>query len=97
MPYLSKRQWRLEGFKRSPNKTKKYMATFRNKQTGKTRVMHFGARGMQQYRDSTGLGLFSKYDHNDPKRRASYKARHRGYIRRGYWSPGELSMRYLWT
>jgi hypothetical protein len=43
--------------------------------------IHFGAiqNGipMDQYKDSTGLGLYTKYDHLDPKRRKLYRARHK--------------------
>ena len=60
---------------KSTRKTKKYMV-----RTPKGRLIHFGAivNGvpMGQFKDSSGLGLYSKHDHLDPKRRASYRARH---------------------
>ena len=31
----------------------------------KNKLIHFGERGAEQYKDSTGLGLYSKYDHMD--------------------------------
>ena len=60
-------------FKKSTRKGKKYMVVAPN---GKT--IHFGSSSMQQYKDTTGLGLYTYLDHNDEKRRASYLARAKG-------------------
>ena len=89
-------------FKKSTRKGKKYMVKV---PSGKW--IHFGAIvnmiPMEQFKDSTGLGLYSKYDHGDKKRRASYRARHKAIkLKDGtlayknknsasYWS-----MKYLW-
>ena len=88
-------------FKKSTRKGKKYMVMYNGK------WIHFGAivngKPMEQFKDSTGLGLYSKYDHGDKKRRASYRARHKAIkLKDGtlayknknsasYWS-----MNYLW-
>lgn len=45
-------------------------------ETGGPKLIHFGAIDYEQYRDR--LGHYSSKDHNDPKRRASYRARHNG-------------------
>ena len=58
-------------FKKSTRKNKKYMA-----KSPSGRWIHFGHTGYQQYRDVTGLGLYSHLDHNDPKRRVAYRKRH---------------------
>lgn len=62
-------------FKKSTRATKKYMVKVGDK------WIHFGAIvnmvPMQQFKDSTGLGLYSKYDHGDKKRRDAYRARHK--------------------
>lgn len=88
-------------FKKSTRKDKKYMVKVGDK------WIHFGAVvnmvPMQQFKDSTGLGLYSKYDHGDKKRRDAYRARHKAIkLKDGtlayknknsasYWS-----WRYLW-
>ena len=88
-------------FSKSTRATKKYMVVYNGKK------IHFGAIvnmiPMEQFKDSTGLGLYSKYDHGDKKRRASYRARHKAIkLKDGtlayknknsasYWS-----MKYLW-
>ena len=40
------------------------------------RWVHFGDNRYQQYKDSTGLGLYSHLDHGDKRRRAMYFQRH---------------------
>ena len=60
-------------FKKSTRKGKKYMVVAPN---GKT--IHFGSLSNEQYRDTTGLGLYTHLNHNDEKRRASYLARAKG-------------------
>lgn len=63
-------------FMKSTRKDKKYMV-----RTPNGKLVHFGAivngKPMEHYKDSTGLGLYSKYDHGDPKRRANYRNRHK--------------------
>jgi hypothetical protein len=61
-------------FKKSTREGKKYMA-----KTPSGRWVHFGnlkGAAKEHYKDSTGLGLYSHLDHNDPKRRISYRKRH---------------------
>jgi hypothetical protein len=53
----------------STRKTKKYAVYV--KKDGKPRLIHFGDRRYQQYRDKLG-----HLDHNDKARRASYYKRH---------------------
>lgn len=68
---------------------------------GSKRLIHFGDRSMQQYKDK--LGNYSSKDHLDPKRRKSYLARSKG-IKDGNgnltWknknSANYYSIRYLW-
>ena len=60
-------------FKKSTRKGKKYSVI-----TPKGKTIHFGASEMEQYKDSTGLGLYSHLDHNDKERRKSYIARAKG-------------------
>ena len=100
MTKLSKRTWKLLGFSRARSKRKKYRAIFRNRR-GDLRALEFGAirsDGVpyQQYHDSTGLKLYSKYDHGSLDRRHRYRARHRRWYNPSFWSPAYLSWVYLW-
>jgi len=89
-------QYTFMGFEKSSTKNKKYNGIFKNIDTGKLKKLPFGDRRYSQYKDSTGLGLFSHLDHVDPKRRALYRKRHSKDIKKGYYSNGLLSMRFLW-
>ncbi len=92
--YYSQREWRLLGFKKSQAKGKKYAALIQHKTNNRIRTINFGAIGYSTYHDKTGLGLYDV--HGDKKRRASYIARHSVFVRKGYYSSGYFSMRYLW-
>ena len=60
-------------FKKSTRKGKKYSVVVPNGST-----IHFGSSNMAQFKDSTGLGLYSYLDHNDEERRKRYLARAKG-------------------
>ena len=101
MPYYNMKDYVHDGFQRSHLKHKKYNAILIHKKTKRITRVPFGAVKVngapyEQYKDSTGLKLFSKYDHYDKKRRSNYKSRHNGFIKPGYYSPGYFAMRYLW-
>lgn len=96
MPYYPMSKYKFVKFQKSTNKKKKYDAILENKKTGKTVKVPFGASSYEQYKDKTGLGLYSNKDHNDPQRRKNYKSRHQGFIKKGQYSPGYFSMKYLW-
>lgn len=57
-------------FKKSTRKGKKYSVV-----SPKGKTIHFGASNMEQYKDSTGLGLYSHKDHGDKDRQKRYLAR----------------------
>ena len=85
-------------FKKSTRKGKKYSVI-----TPKGKTIHFGASEMEQYKDSTGLGLYSHLDHNDKERRKSYIARAKGIKTKDgklTWNDREsanyYSIFYLW-
>lgn len=89
-------------FTKSNRKDKKYMVI-----TPAGKKIHFGAivKGvpMQQFKDSTGLGLYSEYDHCDEKRRNAYLARAKAIKNKKdelTWtdpeSPNFYSVNYLW-
>lgn len=93
---------------KSTRKGKKYMATVRDDDTNKTRIVHFGALSFQQYFDSTRLKLYSDYNHKDVQRRHNYFQRFSGTkskkkalakvlsMTNGKISPMYLSHKYLW-
>ena len=93
---------------RAKNPKKKYTVTVKNKKSGKTRKIHFGARDYPQYRDSSPLGLYKHKNHNDFKRMQRYYSRHSGTKKRlkaidkekkdnkGKYTPKILSHIYLW-
>jgi len=85
-------------FKKSTRKGKKYMV-----KTPDGKWVHFGAANMQQFKDSTGLGLYSDKDHGDKKRQERYLKRAKGIRNKKgelTWkdpeSPNYYSVKYLW-
>lgn len=100
---LLKNEYKFIRFKKSSKKDKKYTAVLQNKKTGKERDIHFGGirkdgTPYEQYKDTTGLGLYKKYDHNDKKRRTRYRNRHSKEVPsfKDYWSAGLFSYKFLW-
>lgn len=96
----SKQEYKFIRFVRSKNKSKKYSAILQNKKTKRQVKVDFGSikadgTPYEQYKDSTGLGLYSKYNHNDEKRRDRYKARHKNDNLNEY-SAGYFAWKYLW-
>jgi hypothetical protein len=91
----SKKEYDFIKFTRSPRKNKKYRATLEHKKTGKAVHIDFGDSRYEQYKDTTGLRLFSHNDHLDKKRRTSYRARFSGLPRTQY-SPHYFSWKFLW-
>ena len=57
-------------------KDKKYSVLKFNENNGKYEyLLSFGSAGMQHYKDTTPLKLWSDYDHNDKERKRLYYAR----------------------
>ena len=77
----------------STRKNKKYMAKY--KYDTEAKWIHFGDTRYQQYKDSTPLKLYAYLDHNDKKRRASYKKRHQK-DRLNEGTAGWLADKFLW-
>lgn len=94
--FFDKTEYRLEHFQRSKTTGKKYDAILTNLKTGREVRVPFGDTHFQQYKDVTGLKLYTKLDHLNLDRRRLYRIRHANDIREGYFSPGYFSMRYLW-
>ena len=73
---------------------KKLAATYTNKESGREKTILFGQAGAGIYHDKTGL-LPKSLLHGDPKRRASYRARHaKDNLNRP--SAGQLSWYLFW-
>jgi hypothetical protein len=82
----------------STRKHKKYMI-----RTPEGKLIHFGDKRYQHYRDTTPLKAYSHLDHGDKKRRQSYRARHMAIVGsdgipsyKVKYSPAWCSLRYLW-
>ena len=74
---------------KSTRQFKKYMAVFSDSKT-----VHFGDNRYGQYRDKTRLKLYTRLDHNDPKRKDNYYARHG--VDAKLYTPKWFSHKYLW-
>ena len=64
---------RVQRIEKAKQRGKKYSAILN---TG--RKVNFGYAPMGQYKDSTGLGIYSHKNHGDKKRRRRYLQRHHG-------------------
>ena len=87
MVKYEKALYKFMGFEKG-SYPKKYNALLENKETGRKVKVSFGDRRYEQYRDSTGLGIYSDKDHLDKNRRRQYKARHSQEKKtfRNYWN-----------
>jgi len=88
-------RFRLIKFRRSKTRGKKYDAIIQDITTKRTQTVPFGAQGYEQYRDDTGLGIYTRYNHLDPKRKKNYLSRHANTMTKK-WSPSYFSAKYLW-
>ena len=94
-------------FERGPF-PKKYTAHVQNKKTRTKRIIHFGDRRYQQYKDRTNLQLYASKNHGTRKRMQNYYSRHSGTKSRktaiekeikesgGLYTAKILSHKYLW-
>lgn len=96
MPYYSKKDYKLLGFEKSNKKDKMYNALLENKKNGRITRVSFGHNKYENYRDITGLNAYPHLIHGDKNRRKSFRARHKGYLKTGFYSPSFFSYYYLW-
>ena len=75
--------------------TKKYNAVLKNRKSGRELRIPFGAIGYEQFKDTTGLGAYTKDDHLNDKRRQNYIKRHSNDKNKPY-APSWFSLKYLW-
>lgn len=88
------RDWTFDHFEKGSG-TKKYKALIVSNKTGRVKRISFGDNRYEQYKDSTGLGLWSHLDHRDKERRRAYRERHQG-DNLNCFSPGFFSWYFLW-
>tara|TARA_A100001015_G_C15038882_1_gene738189 strand:+ start:3513 stop:3845 length:333 start_codon:yes stop_codon:yes gene_type:complete len=94
---------------KSKLKQKKYTAYVQDLKNNKIRLIHFGADGYEQFKDSTDKGYYTKNNHGDPRRRRNYFSRHSSGIQtkkeaiiyeikknNKYFNSKILSHKYLW-
>jgi len=105
-PHISMKE-SIVRFERGP-RFKKYTAYVLNRQTRKTRKIHFGDNRYQQYKDRTPNKLYTRKNHGNRKRMRRYFTRHSGKGTRagaitkekrksgGMYTPKLLSHIYLW-
>ena len=93
---IAEKEYSFIEFKISKMKNKKYAAILENKDTKRRRIVNFGDNRYEQYKDTTGLGLYSDKNHLDKKRQEAYKTRHQKDIKEGFFNAGYFSMKYLW-
>lgn len=87
-------EYRFKKFERSRNENKKYDAILIHKKTGREKRVPFGGKGYEHYEDKA-LGLYSRWDHHDRSRRASYRKRHAGEDKYKF-SSGYFAWKFLW-
>ena len=92
----TKKEYSFVKFEKSNRKGKKYKAVLKNKRTGRLVSVHFGDTRYEQYRDTTGLKLYSDKDHYNTKRQQAYKARH-AKDNLTDWTAGRFSWSRLWS
>lgn len=96
MVYYKMTDYNLEGFEKSKRKRKMYNALLLNKKTKRIIKVPFGDNKMENFRDKTGLNAYPHLIHGDEKRRKAFRARHKGYLRKGFYSPSYFSYHILW-
>jgi hypothetical protein len=96
MSYFAKSEYKLLGYRKSKRTKKKYDAILQNKNTKRLKHIPFGDNRYQNYHDKTGLNAYPNLIHGDPKRRKSYKSRHAGDMKDGYYSAGYFAFNILW-
>lgn len=83
-------------FIKSNNPKNKYDAIIQSKNTLRYMIIPFGDSSYGQYKDTTGLYLYSSIDNLDNDKRKAYRERHQGYLKMGYYNPEYFSYFYLW-
>ena len=96
MVYYKKSDHKIFGYQKSKTKGKMYDALLLKTGSPKLIRVPFGSVEYENFHDKTGLNLYPHLIHGDKKRRKSYRARHKGYLKEGYYSPSFFSWSLLW-
>lgn len=88
-------EYKFLKFRKSQTKNKKYDAILINKKTKKEKIIPFGDKRYEQYKDSTGLNLYTFKNHLDTKRRTNYRKRH-ARTSKNKFSSSWFSYYFLW-
>ncbi len=96
MVYYSKKEYKLIGYEKSERKGKMYNAILHNIKTDKYVRVPFGSNAHENYSDKTGLNLYPHLIHGDKQRANNYRARAKGKIKDGYYSPSYFAFYKLW-
>ena len=94
--YYSFEDYKFKSFEKSDVLNKKYNAILINTKTKKEIRVPFGDSRYGQYKDSTGLGLYSSKNTLDKDKKKNYRLRHAKDLKDGFYSPGHFSFYYLW-
>eukprot|EP00952_Eustigmatos_sp_NYUAD-ZCMA_P008980 37162-Eustigmatos_ZCMA.PRE.1 len=73
-------KYTLKGFRASKTATKKIDAILVHKQTKREKIVPFGLKGSETYKNTTGVNVDTI--HNDLQRRKRYRDRHAGEEKR---------------
>lgn len=91
-----KKDYDILNFEKATNPFKKYRVHIKNKRSGDTHWLEFGAAGYQQYKDSTPLKLYSDLDHLNDHRRDLFRKRFAHQYKPTELTPLYFSWRFLW-
>tara|TARA_R110001632_G_scaffold230561_1_gene368155 strand:+ start:470 stop:763 length:294 start_codon:yes stop_codon:yes gene_type:complete len=96
MVYYSDREYRIIGYEKSNTNNKMYDAILQNKNTDRFIRVPFGSNKHENYADKTGLNLYPHLIHGDKQRAINYRARAKGKLKKGYYSPSYFAFYKLW-
>lgn len=96
MTYYKMKDYPFIRFEKSNTPNKMYDAILLNTKTNNTIKVPFGSVNYENYQDKTGLNLYPHLIHGDNNRRKSFRARHKGFLKKGHYSPSFFSFYFLW-
>ena len=96
MTYYKKTEYDLIRYEKATRKGTMYNAILGHKKSNKIVKVPFGSSQYENYQDKTGLNLYPHLIHGDKNRRRLYRARARGQVKEGYYSPSFFSLTQLW-
>jgi hypothetical protein len=87
---------KLIGFDISRRRGKMYDALLVRLKDKKIIRVPFGDSTMNNYQDKTGLNAYPHLIHGDIERRRLFRARMKGFLKEGFYSPSWFSYYKLW-